>query len=351
MKRIALFPSGCLPFHAKTLSERPLGGTETGVIYLAEALTRLGVEVTVLSDLPNPPLSKPLYIPHRGIQFLDEVDVIIGVRDWKTLLLPLKAKKRFFWTGDAYDQPHTVGIGDYRVAHHIDRFLAVSDWQAHTLCETSGFPLEKTAVIRNGINPQHFKGSETRNRKRLIYSSTPYRGLHLLASFFPEILKKHPDAELHIFSGYDVYKGERPFDAHLTEQFRKLSEEFKKIPNVTLHGNIPQEKLAREFMKSGILAYPNTFAETSCITAMEAQAAGCVPVTSEFAALPETVGDGGILIPGPADSPEYAAAFINAIDSLLSDEQRWESFSQRGQARAHEMTWDRVAASVLDLLN
>ena len=52
-----------VPFHAHTINERPIGGTETGVIYLAEALHKLGHEIAVFTNVENPPLSSPRYLP------------------------------------------------------------------------------------------------------------------------------------------------------------------------------------------------------------------------------------------------------------------------------------------------
>jgi hypothetical protein len=41
--KIGIFCGNVIPFHAKSLNERPLGGTETGVIRLSEALESLGL--------------------------------------------------------------------------------------------------------------------------------------------------------------------------------------------------------------------------------------------------------------------------------------------------------------------
>ena len=111
-----------------------------------------------------------------------------------------------------------------------------------------------------------------------------------------------------------------------------------------MHGNVRQGELARELMMSSVFIYPNTVFETCCISALEAQAAGCPPVVSENSALPETVGDAGFLIPGQPGSPEYNQRFIDGVDSLLSDNSLWGKLSARGKARiAQDYTWTRVA--------
>jgi len=337
-----------IPFHDTSVEERPLGGTETGVVRLARALNGLGHEVTVLTAEPNPPLSNPLYVSIDRLPDLGPVDVFIAIRDWKFLLGPIQAKKRVLWTGDSDEQPYSLGLGDKRVIDLVDVLLTVSRWQSQILCEKSGFPAEKTFVLGNGLDLSLFEGTEERRRKWLIYSSVPYRGLQLMPEILEAIAKKHPDVELHSFAGFSVY------DDRVHENDKRnydvLVQRLSRFPQFHNHGNVPQSALAREMMKSSVLAYPNTFAETSCITAMEAQAAGCAVVSSSLGAMPETVADAGILIGDPPGSVEYTQSFVNALDTLLSDDSEWERLSAVGLARAQGFDWSGVAQRLSDAL-
>ncbi len=337
-----------IPFHDLSVEERPLGGTETGVVRLARALNGLGHEVTVLTADPNPPLSNPLYVSIDSLRDLGPVDAFIAIRDWKFLLGPIQAKKKILWTGDSDEQPYSLGLGDKRVVELVDILLTVSRWQSQILCEKSGFPAEKTFVLGNGIDLGLFAGSEDRHRKRLIYSSVPYRGLQLMPEILESLVQRHPDLELHSFAGFSVYDDR----VHENDKrnYQLLLQKLSRFPQFHDHGNTTQAALAREMMKSSILAYPNTFAETSCITALEAQAAGCAIVSSALGAMTETVGEAGILIGDPPGSTEYRTHFVSAVDRLLTDDAEWKRLSENGLARSQAFDWDGVAQRLSDAL-
>lgn len=335
--KIAIYCSNVVPIHAGTLKERAVGGTETGVIRLAEALYALGHDLTVYTPHENPPPSIPRYLPKAAVTESPHYDCFIAVRDWIPLLFQeIKATRKFFWTGDAADQFPNFGVGDKRVAGQISALLAVSEWQANQLCAASGFPIEKSFVLGNGIDLSSFEGSETRNLKRLIYSSMPYRGLVYVPALFQALRRKHPELELHVFSGYNLY-----------DQPEKHFEEIKKaltgLPGCHLHGTVRQSELAREFMKSAILFYPCHFEETSCITAMEAQAGGCAIVSTKLGALPETVGDAGILIDEVPGSQAFLDGIFQATDRILSQTELWNQFHKAALARAQNFSWRLVA--------
>ena len=342
--RIAFYAGGCLPIHAKTLDERPLGGTETALIRLAEVLQSRGHDVTVFTSHTAPPPSAPLYL-HSDYVFKSGVfDLFVCVKDWRPAVSGAPGKRFFYWTGDGFDQYINFGLGDRRVSEKVEKFLAVSKWHRDTLCSESGFPVEQAAVISNGVHLEHFAGSEPRNRKRLIYTSAPYRGLTYVPKIYSELKKRHPDAELHVFAGLAVYDTDQPFRGPYVADYDRIKRELSKLPDCEVYGNVVQLRLARELMRSGIFIYPNAIFETCCITALEAQAAGCAVVASANSALPETVGQAGETIEGHPSSPEYQKQFIDAVDRILSDEALWQKYSQAALRQIQERhTWARVA--------
>ena len=161
---------------------------------------------------------------------------------------------------------------------------------------------------------------------------------------FLKVKDLHPEAELHVFSGMNVYDTDRPFQGPHVEQFNRIAAVIRKIPGVTLHGNVTQRQLARELMKSSVFVYPNVIFETCCITAIEAQAAGCPVVSGRNSGIVETVQNAGILIEGQPGSDEYENEFVTATDRLLSSYRLWDKLSRNGLSRVNrQFKWEHVA--------
>src|SRR5581483_4940202 len=133
-----------------------------------------------------------------------------------------------------------------------------------------------------------------------VYSSSADRGLDKLLAMWPKIRERVPDAELHVFYGWDV------FDRFLIQQPHMIA--FKTLVlnqvhdlggeegGVFMHGRVGQRELSSYMRESRVWTYPSYFLETSCIGAMEARAAGLPIVTTSSGALQETVGEHGILL-------------------------------------------------------
>jgi glycosyltransferase involved in cell wall biosynthesis len=118
---------------------------------------------------------------------------------------------------------------------------------------------------------------------------------------------------------------------------------IRETPRVVYHDRVGQDELAKAFLEAKVWTYPTWFTETFCITAIEAQAAGCIPVTSALAALNETVHH-GFLLTGSATTAAYGAAFVARVVDLLTDDETRRAHARA--AREHAMRtwgWDQLA--------
>lgn len=348
--KILFVPAQCSTFFSSILDFRPLGGTETGIIRVSNALHEMGHEVYIYQKTEYPPNKEgPQYIGPREFETIKEFDAAIIIRGWSELFGNWKAKKLFLWSTDAYRSLKSYGIGDKRISDKVDGLFLLSRWHQETMCRASGFPIEKTWILNNGIHPDYFAGTEVRSPKRLIYGSAPDRGLVYMVDIFTELRKRHPDLEFHVYSSLDKYFSGWT-RGYKSEENILLYHSLKNIPGCYLHGSILQRELAREYMKSTLLVYPSNFEETSCITAIEAMAGGCGIVTSDLAALKETIKGAGIFIRPQAGTPEYLHNFIEATDNLIKNPKKIEELSVTGLKRAKQMTWSHTAKNLADYL-
>jgi len=123
------------------------------------------------------------------------------------------------------------------------------------------------------------------------YFSSYDRGLECLLKMWPEVLKQLPEATLDIYYGWDTFD---KVHAKNPEQMRwrfKITQLINSLDNVTENGRVSHKELAVVMKEIKVWAYPTEFTEIHCITALKAQEAGCIPVTTGCYALEETVQD------------------------------------------------------------
>lgn len=338
-----------IAFDGRTPRTRGLGGTESAIVYLAEALSRRGHRVVVLAHCEEPGVYHGVEyarwetMPSRAVA--DRPDVLVAVRDWQTIGQTRFAPLQIFWTGDAFDQQFVRTLANTEQRGQVDFFMLQSEWHEKTFHTHHGVPAWQVLRTRLGsaasasdVPVQEVGG--TRRPRRLAYASTPFRGLDVLLDLFPRIRAACPDAELDVFSSMKVY-GMNAADDEAT--YGALYAKARQ-PGVRLVGTVPQFELARRLTEARILAYPNHYAETFCIAAIEAEAAGCAVVTTRLGALPETVGDGGLCLPGDPQDAAYQDAFVAACVRLLTDDEAWTAMSRRALDRAWDKyTWPAIA--------
>ena len=108
-----------------------------------------------------------------------------------------------------------------------------------------------------------------------------------------DIKTQVPQATLDIFYGFKNWEFVTQNDSNQLAIINRLKAqmEMMKPVGVNFRDRVNRERLAEEYLSAGVWAFSTWFNESSCISAMEAQAAGLRIVTSPIAALNETVAD------------------------------------------------------------
>ena len=307
----------------------PVGGSETAALRLARALKRLGENVQIMTDAEQ-------LAQHT-------CDIFISLRVWQVFhngLYP--GTRNYLWCHDNSDQPLGKGLEDLQIAKPIydrlDGVIMLSHYVTQRWIATLNLPLNKIIMTTNGIPLQLFKPHPEKLAARkpwAYYSSTPFRGLELLLLAWPHILQAVPEAQLHICSSMKVYDPEGKTDAG----FSHLYEKAKSLPGIHYHGSLSQAELRNVAQRCRVLAYPCVFPETSCITAMEAMAAGCVVVSTALGALPETAWQNP-LVP-IADG--WLNQWIVEVTRMFLDNNQYTKKALQNLAVARYYDWNYIA--------
>ena len=169
------------------------------------------------------------------------------------------------------------------------------------------------------------------------------RGLRILLDIWPDVKKAVPKATL------DAYYGWNSFDAINRDNPERMAwkasmiTKMKELNGVTERGRIGQDDLHKEIFKSGIFAYPCAFPEVSCITAMKAQAAGAIPVTSDYANLKDIIHYGDKVPMGDFEDADIERYKQHLISWLLYPEKQEAVRNKMMKWARTNLTWQKVA--------
>ncbi len=344
-----------LPCDGHTLATTSLGGSETAGLQLAQALAAQGHAVTVFSNHgPGQRAGEVAGVHYRALaglrDYLTRVphDVFVGQRLPELFHLRTAGRLSYLWAHDLALVRQAQAMRG--VLWNVDGVFVLSAFMAEQYREVYGADLP-LVVTRNGLDLGLVRQAtesllEPRRRRRLVWASRPERGLDvLLGRIWPKLAEADPGLEL-VLCGYA-----NPVD-HLAGLYAECGRLAAQWPG-RVHGlgALTKAALYQLYATSGVLVYPTpspvmpTFAEISCLTAMEAQACGLPIVTSAAGALPETVAPGaGVCIEGDPMSDAYVEAFTEAVRRYVTDDTAWQAASTAGLAAAAGLDWSGVAS-------
>lgn len=277
-----------------------LGGSETSIVNLSEELVKKEFEVVVFSNTTSETtINGVKYIPlveYENFLKTYYIDTLIVQRYSDYLRYYYNIDNVILWLQDI--SFIGKGIENNDKLKHI---VVLTEWHVNKFKELLGerdFEIikSKLKVIGNAIDKKYYN-SETKeirdkfNKETIdfIYTSCPSRGLDMVIDKFNEISKIYPNCRLKLFCDFD--------NEYIIRNFSKKREEIlteiKKNKNIILSPRISKQQLAKEMKNSDIWLYlPYNFEETFCITALEIQASGVIPVFLDSGCLKEVIKSG-----------------------------------------------------------
>ena len=274
---------------------------------------------------------------------LDEFYIIKSRVRWTD-----QKKPNILWLHDTWDDPEVQHLKEKESRDKFAKLVFVSNYQLATYNMALGVPYQNATVLRNAIDPIEYK-EKGKDTIRIIYHTTPHRGLNLVVAAVNAIAKEMGDKiHLDVYSSFEAY-GWKERD----KPYEDLFEEIKKHPQMTYHGYQPNDVVRKALQEAHIFAYPSVWPETSCISAIEAMSAGCEVVCPNFAALPETTGNFARMYQFNEDMNEHANVFANqlynAIIQHFDDNLQKKLMFQKNWVD-NFYNWDLRAAEWTDML-
>ncbi|MEM3638106.1 MAG: glycosyltransferase family 4 protein [Conexivisphaerales archaeon] len=206
-----------------------------------------------------------------------------------------------------------------------------------------GISEEKITVIPNGVDLNELepiKALSTKHPRTIVFAGrldVQQKGLDILLEALSLLVRKgHNDVTLYL-AGPEV--------KHSYSFIQKLCSRYGLNQNVRILGVLKRTSLLRLIANSEILVLPSRF-EPFGIVILEAMVLGTPVVASSVGGIPEILGDGrfGMLV-----EPGDPASLAEAIDELLANTKKAESFSKAASEEVKKYTWDRIAIQTASL--
>lgn len=223
-----------------------------------------------------------------------------------------------------------------RVSRTLPRVITVSDCARKDICREFNIPENRFSIVPNGINTDLFfpVPEIEREKNRVIVTNsadTPLKGLHYLLEAIARISKIR---DIHL-----VVVG-MPKKNGIVE---KLVRQLDIANRITFTGRITNEEFVLQYARATVAVVPSVY-EGFGLPAGEAMACGVPVISTTGGALPEVVGDAGILVP-PADSGALECAILKVMDNPEHAAQIGDAGYRRVQ---QHLTWKAAAGKTVN---
>ncbi len=257
-----------------------------------------------------------LLLKHLPDESFKDINLILN--DTSDTLIE-EDKINILWMQHFVNQEEAKNLGNKKYVDKLNYIVFNSHWNFEKYQYQFKVPENKSLVIRNAIEKININ-EKPKDKISLIYHTTPWRGLKNLLKIYKNLNLEN--VELNVCSSTIIYG--KKFDNILGKQYESIFEECKNTKNVNYLGFLDNKKIIEILKKTHIYSFPSIWPETSCISAIEAMAAGCEVVTTNLGALYETCSPFGTLVSFDRNfdnlEKKYEEALLSSINNFWSKE-------------------------------
>ncbi len=271
----------------------------------------------------------------------------IFARKWKTIVtlhgdLHLTMPR---YCAPSYPFPIKVGyllfsrIKSLFSSRFVEYLLPVSSYLAESLSNHLGISKEKMRVVYNSVNRDIYKPKqEIGEYMSKIFEEYNISRKNYILHVSNAKPKKNPEALLKAFELIS-----EKYNVNLVIPGKNWKE-VKTKSKVKTIGFIPEKYLPELYSNAVALVNPSLH-ETFGLPFLEAMACGCPVIGSNRTAMPEVIGNAGILL----EKPTNHLSVYKAIERLLENPNLREKLSREGIKRAKIFNAKKSAREVFEL--
>jgi len=280
-------------------------------------------------------------------RIMDSKAVLVWFAGWPAYLAMISAREAKVPIGviiGGYDVAREPSIGYGATLHLKERWSTMQTLKGASLClsvsqHTGGELVDRCKprdhiVIENGVDIEAFHPDGEKAPIVLTVGAINERN-YVKKGYesFIQAARRLPEYQFHLVGGGNE---------ELMERIDVASP-----PNLTLTGYLDKKDLIREYQTASVYVQPSAH-ESFGVAVVEAMLCGCVPVVSDRGALPEVVGDAGLIF--PYDSADIYSLVFRIKEAMAADQTWREAVRARGERFSLQERETRLEAAMRYLI-
>lgn len=219
-------------------------------------------------------------------------------------------------------------------------FTANTQFVKDDMCDLFDIDPARVEVVWLGVDHDRFNPGAAGERVERVRAAM---GLDQPFFLFVSMLSPRKNADV-LIEGFARFKQRTGAEHRLVLagsrgwDYERVLELAQRTPDVQLAGFVADEDLPALYAAAEAFVFPSSH-EGFGLPALEAMAAGTPVISSAVTAMPEVIGDAGVLLEAIS-----ADAVAGALERVAGDAQLRDDLRRRGLDRARGFTWDATAA-------